>query len=291
MNKTTYLASWMEGTLSDLELEQIEGKTALNRYKKIKEVAAQLRVNDSESLAWEHFSQQLSEKIPVQKKSTNWIYSLAAGFAILVGIGSFLLSQKQYLATDSFSQIELADGSGVALAPGATLQHRRSFNLFNRTLQMEGEAFFEVEKGKPFRVNTPNGRVEVVGTAFKVISTAGFFKVVCTEGIVKVSQEGNSYVLNKGYSYDSTDQMIKKVDLSPYKNNSTNYYNSVPLDYIVQLVSTIYGITIELNSIKNNYFTGLLPLDDREKALKSISLPFSFKVVEQRANEYLLMGE
>ena len=38
MVKPTYLASWIEGTLSDLELEKLEGKESLNRYRKIKDI-------------------------------------------------------------------------------------------------------------------------------------------------------------------------------------------------------------------------------------------------------------
>ena len=40
MDKSTYLASWIEGTLSDLELEKLEGKESLKKYSKIKEVSS-----------------------------------------------------------------------------------------------------------------------------------------------------------------------------------------------------------------------------------------------------------
>ena len=291
MEKSTYLASWIEGTLSDLELEKLEGKESLKRYSKIKEVSSELEIGIPENLHWEVFMKQLPEKREPQKKTLNWVYSIAAGFVVLVGISSFILSQKIYTSPNSFNQVELSDGSIVQLAPGATLKHQRSFNLINRKLSMTGEAYFEVKKGSPFIIDTPNGTVEVIGTAFKIIDSGDFYKVICTDGKVKVTHREKTYFLTKGLSFSSITKGVYEIDLNQYTDLSASYYNRVPLDYVVDLVSKLYNINIQISSLKDNYFTGTINLKDQEKALRSISLPFSFKVVPQNNNNFVLIEE
>ncbi len=289
MDNTTFLAAWIEGNLSDFELEKTVGKAASNQYKKIRTSSSKLYLSEVESLKWEVFSQQLTNKKRVFKKTRKWIFTTAASFAILFGIGSFSLSQKEHLAIDSYTQVELSDGSLVQLAPGASLHYRRSYNLLDRKLHLSGEAFFQVEKGSPFIVNTPHGSIEVVGTAFKVIDTPDFFKVICTEGEVKLKHQEKTYFLSKGFALSSNAQKQYKVDLNQYKNKSTTYYNSVPLKYIVQLVSNLYNIRIDVDSRKTHFFTGSIPLNNQEKALKAISLPFSFNVIKRANKEFLLI--
>ena len=291
MDKSTYLASWIEGTLSDLELEKLEGKESLKRYSKIKEVSSELEIGIPENLHWEVFMKQLPEKREPQKKTLNWVYSIAASFVVLVGISSFILSQKTYTSPNSFNQVDLSDGSIVQLAPGATLKHQGSFNLINRKLKLAGEAYFQVKKGSPFIIDTPNGTVEVIGTAFKIIDSGDFYKVICTDGKVKVTHREKTYFLTKGLSFSSITKGVYEIDLNQYTDLSASYYNKVPLDYVVDVVSKLYNINIQISSLKNNYFTGTVDLKDQEKALRSISLPFSFKVVQQNINNFILIEE
>ena len=290
-DETTYLAAWIEGAFSDRELEKREGKESLNRYRKIKEVSSKLEIDIPKNLHWEVFEKQLPEKREPQKKTLNWVYSIAASFVVLVGISSFILSQKTYTSPNSFNQVELSDGSIVQLAPGATLKHQRSFNLINRKLKLTGEAYFQVEKGSPFIIDSPNGIVEVLGTAFKIIDNGNFFTVICTEGKVKVTHREKTYFLTKGLSFSSIAKGVYEIDLNQYTDKSASYYNKVPLDYVVDIVSKLYNINIQISSLKNNYFTGTIDLKDQEKALRSISLPFSFKVVQQNINNFILIEE
>ena len=291
-DETTYLATWIEGTLSDRELEKREEKESLNRYRKIKEVSSTLVIEIPENLNWDIFAKQLQQKRKPQKKTRSWGYAIAASFMVLVGISSFLLSQKVYDSPNSFNQIELSDGSTVQLAPGATLKHQRSFNLINRKLKLTGgEAYFQVEKGNPFIIDSPNGSVEVVGTTFKIIDTGDYFTVICTEGKVKVTHREKTYFLTKGLSFSSISKGVNEIDLNQYTDLSTSYYNKVPLEYVVDVVSKLYNLNIQISSLKSNYFTGTIDLKNQEKALRSISLPFSFKVIQQNTNSFILIEE
>ena len=64
-----------------------------------------------------------------------------------------------------------------------------------RNIEIEGEAYLEVthDRWKPFIVNTPNGKVKVLGTKFYVTSTLKEkdFMVSLIEGSVKISSGSN----------------------------------------------------------------------------------------------------
>lgn len=63
----------------------------------------------------------------------------------------------------------LSDGSRVRLNSCSSLRYPVVFTGENRTVELEGEAYFEVEKSvHPFFVKTSNVNVRVTGTTFNV---------------------------------------------------------------------------------------------------------------------------
>jgi ferric-dicitrate binding protein FerR (iron transport regulator) len=156
---------------------------------------------------------------------------------------------------------------------------------------MEGEVSYQVTKGKPFIVNTKNGTVEVLGTAFRVIHTDGYFEVLCAEGKVKVTHQEETYFLTKGLSFNTIDQQINEFEPTQFGNTSSVYYSKVPLNHVIHLIENLYNLNIELQSNKSFYFTGVVPLNNKEKAIKSISLPFSFGIKEGDNGNLILIEE
>ena len=70
---------------------------------------------------------------------------------------------------------------------GSELNYNASKWGEKRELELKGEAFFDVEKGKRFDVNTELGKISVLGTEFNVLSRDSIFKVSCYEGLVQVT--------------------------------------------------------------------------------------------------------
>ena len=104
---------------------------------------------------------------------------------------------------------ELPDGSRVQLAAGSTVRYRRGFRTLSlvradeRRVMLQGEAFFEVETdARPFRVETFNATVEVLGTRFNVRARAGdrdaSTVVAVEEGRVRVAGSGDARTLLAG---------------------------------------------------------------------------------------------
>jgi transmembrane sensor len=98
---------------------------------------------------------------------------------------------NEYDNTSKTSKIvRFADGSLAVLKPKSKLRYPTTFTGKTRTVYLEGEAFFEVQKdaAKPFLVYSEDIITQVVGTSFTVKAFGGAdeFKVIVNTGKVKV---------------------------------------------------------------------------------------------------------
>ncbi len=92
----------------------------------------------------------------------------------------------------------LPDNSKVDLNADSKITFKAGDFDGERIVNLEGEAFFEVEKGQSFKVITPNGTVEVLGTSFNVNTRDGNLVVDCRTGKVRVTANGSEQILTKG---------------------------------------------------------------------------------------------
>lgn len=95
--------------------------------------------------------------------------------------------------------IRLPDGSRVILSVDSRLRYPRDFGARSREVVLEGEAYFDVihDDRVPFRVRTPHGVSEDIGTRFAVRAYAGELSthVIVEEGRVGV---GHGVTLKAG---------------------------------------------------------------------------------------------
>lgn len=70
--------------------------------------------------------------------------------------------------------ITLSDGTKISLNNSSVLYYPAKFDQHTREVKLEGEAFFEVmhDRKKPFLIQTPQLKVQVLGTSFNVRSYA-----------------------------------------------------------------------------------------------------------------------
>lgn len=106
------------------------------------------------------------------------------------GLYWWMLPVTQTAAPGERLTVTLPDGSAVELNSGSTLRRARRFGA-ERRVELEGEAFFDVQKSaKPFVVATFNAEVRVTGTQFAVRawpSAEGETIVALTSGRVMVA--------------------------------------------------------------------------------------------------------
>ena len=90
------------------------------------------------------------------------------------------------------------DGTKVHLNAGTTLSYSKNFNSTSREVTLNGEAYFEVEKGSsPFIISTDLAKVTVLGTKFNVRSREDGFEIGVNEGKVKIENKTKSIDLKK----------------------------------------------------------------------------------------------
>ena len=191
----TFLARWIAGELSPEELEKFQNSQGYPVLKKINDASQNLKAPTFNDQALLIKIKELNKPQPkVKKLVPNWAYSAAAVLVVALGLLYVMTLSSQYQT--SFGEqlaVLLPDNSTVKLNANSKLKYKTLNWKSKRRLELEGEAFFDVEKGQSFKVFTNLGLVEVLGTEFNVISRDAYFEVQCMEGKVRVS----SNVLNK----------------------------------------------------------------------------------------------
>ena len=102
--------------------------------------------------------------------------AVAACSVLIIGAIGFLSIPVTHTTTAGENlAVVLPDGSEVYLNNESSMEYRRGFRQWNglkvtsREVKLDGEAFFTVAKdGRPFKVNTFNAEVSVLGTGFNI---------------------------------------------------------------------------------------------------------------------------
>ena len=136
---------------------------------------ADIPFDESKEEIWDKMSNKLEDIIIEKPKATLlsalW-FKLMAAFVVVIGIGFIAFTQFYTTVIVAEKGVHVnhvfPDGSKVELnaASSITYQPYRWSTL--REVQLTGEAFFSVKKGKPFIVVSENGTTEVLGTRFNI---------------------------------------------------------------------------------------------------------------------------
>lgn len=200
--------------------------------------------------------------------------------------------------------VTLSDGTKVWLNAGSTLKYPVNFAVRgNRTVQLTGEAYFEVAKdsSRPFVVNTQRQRIEVLGTHFNINSYSEEPKSITTlaEGSVRVrplSGAMSSFVLKPGESAitDTKSTQVGKADMQTAMawRKGMIYFRDAPLTEIMRQVSRWYNIEIDYNAkVPDRSFTGGIYRNaDLSELLKILMLnDIHFTLTENQNNRKLIV--
>lgn len=146
----------------------------------------------------------------------------------------------------------LPDGSKVWLNSTTKIKIPEDFNHENRTVYLEGEAFFDVahNAAKPFLIHADNDIVKVLGTAFNVKSYSQdkTSYVTLIRGSVQVNSENKQILLSPGEQAISNksdgDLVKKKVDVDQFIAWKMGYFKFVdqPINEIIKDLMKWYDI-------------------------------------------------
>lgn len=96
----------------------------------------------------------------------------------------------------STTELNLSDGTKILINAGSSIRYRSDYNVNNRDLVLEGEAYFKVAKNTKllFNVRTHKINIRATGTEFnvKAYSEEDVVETTLLEGEVEISQIDNS---------------------------------------------------------------------------------------------------
>lgn len=262
------------------------------------------------NIAWKKVSSKLVDEKTEPLKKTKMSYlgflKFAAVFLILLNFGWF--GYRYYdnrLAIEIVNQdlevkeVLLPDGSKVWLNKGSSLSYHKGINNLNeRTISMEGEAFFEVERNpaKPFVIKVNGTETKVLGTSFNVKSSGEKVLVSVFTGKVsfKEANSTNQLMLLPGEegvftksigllktSFDDKNFMFWKDRNLDFSNES--------LGEILAVVAKVYEVEFKLSDpdLKKKRITTSFHKQSLSE-IKNILEVILDKKIEQAGNVYVV---
>jgi ferric-dicitrate binding protein FerR (iron transport regulator) len=211
-------------------------------------------------------------------------YSLAVAASAALFAGAVWMMRfgmpRQSVVAERGHRIDyrLPDGSSVALNADTKITFRKPGFEKRRTLHLEGEAFFNVEKGSPFTVNTERGRILVLGTSFDVYSRDNEFKVSCFTGRVRVSNGSQSVIITPGEMVELENGMLVRTgksdisSLTGWRMGEFGFENT-PLSHVFEEIERQFNVTFVLPGIQGKSFTGTITDRNLVDALDIVCIP------------------
>lgn len=175
-------------------------------------------------------------------------------------------------------QLILADGSKVWLNASSSIRFPASFVTNERSVEISGEAYFEIakDKSKPFRVKVNDMTVEVLGTHFDINSYGDEATINTTliEGSVKVSKGNKTLLLAPGHQSqlqpNGNLNLVKNVNLDEviaWKEGNF-HFESADISSILRQFARWYDVEIVIEGkLKPRKFFGIV---SRSSSLASV---------------------
>ena len=253
--------------------------------------------------AWLRFAeaQGISSLKRVWMRSA-YVWTVAASIALLVSlIGFYQWQQKQpdwvtfTAEAQQVKQLTLPDQTEISLAGGSRLTYdARHYGQEMRLVRLEGKAFFEVwhDEARPFRVETAESRVTVLGTRFQVVAGKEQTTVDVVSGKVgfALREKTDSVALTAGLQayYTSGDQRIKVTE-QPNPNELAWLthrlrFEETPLPQVVADLEQAYQTTLIYSGDADKRLTATLEDLTLEDALQVVNETLDVRITQDPPN-------
>jgi len=228
-----------------------------------------------------------------------FLWAAAAVLFLLIGSGVFtrFYTTRVEAAYGEHLTARLPDGSEVELNAGTSIEYRPLWWGFKREVFMEGEAFFEVKKGKQFNVMSPNGITTVLGTSFNVYARDQDYQVTCYSGKIRVLASKSGHSLDIVSEEQATLIGSGSLRLSNIKNieepvswrNEMFFFTSASLNKVFKELERQYAVTIEAETDLNYLYTGNFSRNQPvEQVLKMVCRPYGLSFREVESNYFIV---
>ncbi|MBC9932634.1 FecR domain-containing protein [Chitinophaga qingshengii] len=238
----------------------------------------------------------------------------AAAIVLLAGASWYLVVRQQVKqlvmsSGDQHKTVTLPDGSLVYLEKSSSITYPENFGKKNRTLQLNGEAFFEVKQDSrhPFMISSDLINTTVLGTSFNMeVRKNGVAKVVVVSGSVQVNTRTgetnpqHQLVLsaNKSAVYHAASKGLELIDATDdaryflQKRNGKFIYKGQPVSMVLNDLQRFYNVPVSADKkIEHcSFFGDFNTTDDLQEALTLIAVTLNAKIKKDaNGNGYVIV--
>jgi ferric-dicitrate binding protein FerR (iron transport regulator) len=253
----------------------------------------------------EKIYQKIEEKIGsstgriIRISTSKYLLRIAASIAIIAVSSIFIwqsLSRNNSYQTvfntgnSQVEEISLADGTVVRLNANSTLTFPGKFAGRKRTVELDGEAYFEVShnKRKTFIVHTSSADINVLGTKFNLEAYSQDPVLIASliEGSIELISDNSKSILKPGQEL-MLDKDERKAIISTFDPKSKTAwvdhelcFENTPLPDALRRIENYYGITVEVenNLLLERKITGSFKKNSIEEIANKLDTLFQANI-------------
>lgn len=226
-------------------------------------------------------------------------WAVAASIVVLFSLGTLMRFYTIKIETTAGQHLvaQLPDQSKVNLNAQSKLTYYPLWWKINRLVKLEGEGFFEVEKGRKFTVRSAKGITRVVGTSFNIFAREDIYKVTCITGSVKVkSRLGFEAILKPNSKAEIQPNgrinVLSGIETFPEISWKKNIFvfTASPVLLVFKEIERQYGVNIATKIDENSLYTGNFNKNQHvEEILEYVCSALGLKYIHQTSGEYIVI--
>lgn len=281
---------WEHGIISDIDVED----TDLNRIKQ--DIHTKIgRKNSTSSMILKWMQIAAAIALPICFIIMGFMYHKNQQYASIP-------MTKINTQADEQANITLPDGTIVSINSLSELSYApQSFCQDNREVYFEGEAHYKVTKAPqhPFIIHSQGMEIKVLGTEFNVINRTkeDIAEVALMKGSVMLTSlvTNDTYTMkpnevvkiNKQTGHMDIEQSFHIEDAYAWQQKQMVFHDAT-IQKVINSLEKKYGMSIKLKANINENFTGTLPTNNQEEAMKILSVTYGLKVIKTNSGNYIL---
>jgi ferric-dicitrate binding protein FerR (iron transport regulator) len=196
-------------------------------------------------------------------------------------------------------QTTLPDSSHISLNAESSVRFHPYWWRISREVNLEGEAFFEVSKGRKFTVESTHGTTRVLGTSFNIYARADVYNVTCVTGTVWVKspvgyeaviKPNSKAIVSKNGKIDVLTNIETYPEISWRKN--IFLFTSTPAPRVFREIERQYGVKIDLRANDESLYTGNFSKKQNVEEILSYVCPaLGLKFKQTSSGEFVISRE
>jgi len=262
--------------------------------------SAQVPEGRSKDEAWDLLMKNIEQSEQKEESKVrrlpiiNTIISVAAMIVFMIGGWyTYTVTKTETFTAGNgqMARVELPDKSVVQLNAGSSISFKPHGFLEHRHIELQGEAFFKVQKGNEFVVANNDNKVTVLGTSFNIYARNNHFNVRCYTGKVRVESPSISpVILTRGKMVKTLnnsalcDTALFNAEESVKWTIGEFYFTNESLNAVFEEIERQFDVTISKTNLGDRTYTGFFSKSELKTALDNVCLPMGieYKVIDAK---------